>query len=121
MSSMAQDAYDMGLTTSLGGLPKSSLYYYEDDEDSITQAGTNILKLSISKKCAVLHNDIRCVGDYGNIMKFDSLDDCRQFATENLGNYQITNCPLCVESKVFLEKSITTKAQQINDDDYEIM
>jgi uncharacterized protein YodC (DUF2158 family) len=41
MSSMVQDAYDMGITTSLGGMPKEGFYEndyednYEDEDEEI--------------------------------------------------------------------------------------
>ena len=52
MSSMAQDAYDMGLTTSLGGMPKSSLYYdynendFDNDEEFTPNEKIKILKIN---------------------------------------------------------------------------
>jgi hypothetical protein len=112
MSSMVQDAYDMGLTTSLGGMPKSSLYY-DDDEDTYNEEfedeseeyleetefpETNILKLNINKKRAVLHNDEKCVGNTGNVMNFNTYDDYQQFLYDNLADYKIFECPLCVEN-----------------------
>jgi len=58
MSSMVQDAYDMGLTTSLGGMPKSSLYYddyssYDDEEN----------------------NDVKIIFEVGDIVKLNSNDN----------------------------------------------
>lgn len=107
MSSMVQDAYDMGLTTSLGGMPKSSLYYdndytydeeFDEDFEETEVPETNILKLNINKKRAVLHNDEKCVENTGNIMKFDTYDDYQQFLCDNLADYKIFECPLCVEN-----------------------
>lgn len=124
MSSMVQDAYDMGLTTSLGGMPKSSLYDdyndYDDEfddfaEDSIANIEINILKLNINKKRAVLHNDKDCVGDTGNIIKFNSLDDYNQFILENLCDYEISNCPLCTEDEE--SKTKQTSLIEINEDE----
>jgi len=67
MSSMVQDAYDMGLTTSLGGMPKSSLYY--DDYSSYDEEHD---KEDYDKE---ENNDLKIIFEVGDIVKLNSNDD----------------------------------------------
>jgi len=71
MSSMVQDAYDMGLTTSLGGMPNSSLYdysdYYEDNSNSIEEYGTDYEKNDKD-------NDVEITLEIGDTVKLNSND-----------------------------------------------
>ena len=62
MSSMVQDAYDMGITTSLGGMGKSSLYsdyssndfdYEEEEYEKEYEDIEQFLKLNLqTKRCS---------------------------------------------------------------------
>ena len=68
---MVQDAYDMGITTSLGGMGKSSLYSdyssndYDYDEEEYEEEYEDIeqfLKLNLKQKRGVLHHNEKCAG-----------------------------------------------------------
>ena len=70
MSSMVQDAYDMGLTTSLGGMPKSSLYYDDyssyDDENDYEDYDDEDIEES---------DDVKIIFEVGDIVKLNSNND----------------------------------------------
>lgn len=71
MSSMVQDAYDMGLTTSLGGMPKSSLYYDDypsyDEENDYEDYDEEYIEKS--------NNDTEIIYEIGDVVKLNCSDD----------------------------------------------
>lgn len=102
MSSMVQDAFDMGITTSLGGMGKSSLYrdyssnnYDYEEYDEETEDMEQFLKLNLQTKRGVLHHNEQCAGREGNLIKIEKEDDFDEFKENNLIGFKIYQCPLC--------------------------
>ena len=83
MSSMVQDAYDMGITTSLGGMPRDS-FYENDDYDSSDDNYDNYDSSDDEKY--EIGNTVR-LNSGGPLMTIEEIDDevitCRWFNTEN--------------------------------------
>lgn len=120
MSSMVQDAYDMGITTSLGGMGKSSLYSdyssndYDYDEEEYEEEYEDIeqfLKLNLKTKRGVLHHNEKCAGKEGNLIKIEKEDDFDEFKENNLNGFKIYQCPLC---SIYFEDDEETKEPQKN-------
>lgn len=108
---MVQDAYDMGITTSLGGMPTSS--FYRDDYDDYTSSSENdeeiedvfsgtkyyVLKMNVKRKRAVLHFCKECAGESGNYINFTNEENYDDFINESLYDYTISECALCADYK----------------------
>lgn len=83
MSSMVQDAYDMGITTSLGGMPVDSLY---DDGDDYTYNDSSDDDYTDEEVECEVGDTVR-LNSGGPLMTIKEVDDdvitCRWFNTEN--------------------------------------